>query len=110
MIGYNILLIAVWTVVVACLIYAFECTLVDSWHKAVAVFVVAAVFVCFGYVLWTGHDEAVAKAADRFFMTRDRAYSCDLPDGYACNVRLKKWREDSVYWYGKVQDILDDED
>ena len=57
------------------------------------------------FLIYT-YDERVTQNADEFFKMRSDAYSCELPDGYACKYRIKEWREDSVYWQTKVDKIL----
>ena len=68
---------------------------------------IVALFLCFiGGMMHYHYNETVVKLADKFFKTRSDAYSCELPDGYACKYRIKEWREDSVYWQIKVDKIL----
>jgi hypothetical protein len=75
----------------------------ESWSFAAVPALVCGVIVAF--MIYT-YDERVTQNADEFFKTRSNAYSCELPDGYACKYRIKEWREDSVYWQTKVDKIL----
>lgn len=52
------------------------------------------------------YDSIAVKRADEFFSTRSSAYSCELPDGYACKLKLVNWQKDSVYWHKTVDEIL----
>lgn len=70
--------------------------------------VLGIVFLGFGFGLFNSLDKVTAREADNFFVTRKDAYSCELPDGYACKLKIKNWRSDSVYWDKKVKEILED--
>lgn len=52
------------------------------------------------------YDSIAVKRADVFFSTRSSAYSCELPDGYACKLKLVNWQKDSVYWQKTVDYVL----
>ena len=72
------------------------------------IFAFIPALVCGGIITFMliHYDAKVMENADEFFKTRPAAYSCELPDGYACKYRIKQWREDSVYWQTKVDKIL----
>ncbi len=70
--------------------------------------VLGIVFLGFGFGLFNSLDKITVREADKFFSTRKEAYSCELPDGYACKLKIKYWRSDSVYWDKRVKEILEE--
>ena len=109
MTDYNITIVVLFFVAAAMAVTFAQCVISGDKDSLIAL-IFALLFGIVGFVLLAHHDSKVARRADSFFKTRDGAYSCELPDGYACKLRLKEWREDSVYWAEKMKGILDDED
>ena len=70
-------------------------------------FIVALLFATMAAMITNEYPRIAAERADRFFATRHEAYSCELPDGYACKLRIKEWREDSVYWENKIKEVME---
>ena len=70
-------------------------------------FLVALLFGTMAALITSDYPRIAAERADRFFATRNEAYSCELPDGYACKLRIKEWREDSVYWENKIKEVME---
>ena len=107
MTDYNIT-IAVLFVVAAAMVITFAQCVISGDKDALIALIFAALFGTVGFVLLAHHDSRVASRADNFFKTRNDAYSCELPDGYACKLKLKEWKEDSVYWTEKVKSVLEE--
>ncbi len=94
-----------YTMTVFLLIVSF--LMMRANEEAFSIPAIVALVLCFvGLVMHHQYDERVMQNADEFFKTRSNAYSCELPDGYACKYRIKEWREDSIYWQTKVDKIL----
>jgi hypothetical protein len=70
-------------------------------------FIVALLFGTMATLITEEYPRIAAERADRFFATSHEAYSCELPDGYACKLRIKEWREDSVYWENKIKEVME---
>jgi hypothetical protein len=107
MTDYNITIIVLFIVAAAMVITFAQCVISGDKDALIAL-IFAVLFGTVGFVLLAHHDSRVVSRADNFFKTRDGAYSCELPDGYACKLKLKEWREDSIYWTEKVKGVLEE--
>lgn len=107
MTDYNITIVVLFVVAAAMAVTFVQCVISKDKDSLIAL-IFTLLFGSVGFVLLAHHDSTVVRRADNFFKTRDGAYSCELPDGYACKLRLKEWKEDSVYWTEKVKNVLEE--
>ena len=94
---------------IATIVAAFSIMMIiDSYmYKAGISFIVALLFATMAALITNEYPRIATERADKFFATRNDAYSCELPDGYACKLRIKEWREDSVYWENKIKEVME---
>lgn len=71
---------------------------------AIALACICALLLVAGITEW---NTLVMNEADDFFKTRDSVYKCENLSEMVCSTKKEVWRQDSLVWVKRLENIKD---